>query len=108
MLTFHLFADDANLFYQHKNIRTLQTILNAVLINAYSWLCANKLSLHLEKLSFTIFHPQQRKLPAVIEIFVLDYQLKRECFNLGIHIDSNLSWKSQISNITLNKHWCDF
>ena len=28
LLDFHLFADDANLFYKHKNIAVLQTNLN--------------------------------------------------------------------------------
>ena len=57
---FYLFADDANLFYEHKSLQTLQTRRNLELTNIHTWLCANKLSLeHTEKnqiLYFSIHH----------------------------------------------------
>ena len=41
---FHLFADDTNLFCKHKNLT-----FNNELSHVNSWLCANKLSLNIEK-----------------------------------------------------------
>ena len=58
---FHLFADDTNLFCKHKNLTFLQASINNELSNVNSWLCANKLSLNIEKTSLVIFHPPQRK-----------------------------------------------
>ena len=64
LLDFHLFAHDVNLFYKHKSLTALEITLNNELVNVHKWLCANKLSLNVEKSSFVVFHPPQRKLPA--------------------------------------------
>ena len=48
----HLFADDTNLFCKHKILplyRQVLTGINNELSNVNSWLCANKLSLNIEK-----------------------------------------------------------
>jgi hypothetical protein len=42
MLEFHLFADEANLFYKDNN-SNFQTDLNNELDKVYEWLCVNKL-----------------------------------------------------------------
>ena len=59
-IEFHLFADDSNLFYSHKNLHSLEEKLNHELININEWLRANKLSLNVEKSNFVIFHPYQK------------------------------------------------
>ena len=58
---FHLFADNNNLFCKHKSLTSLQASINNEISNVNSWLCANKLSLNIEKASFVIFHSPQRK-----------------------------------------------
>ncbi len=45
-LDFHLFADDSNLFYSHKNLQSLEQNLN-------------------EKTNFIVFHPAQKKITIV-------------------------------------------
>ena len=40
-LDFHLFADDANFFFKHKNINILESNVNNELSKVHSWLCAN-------------------------------------------------------------------
>ena len=62
-IEFHLFADDSNLFYSHKNLHSLEEKLNHELININEWLRPNKLSLNVEKSNFVIFHPHQKKSP---------------------------------------------
>ena len=96
---FHLFADDTNLFCKHKNLTSLQASMNNELSNVNSWLCADKLSLNIEKTSFVIFHPPQRKLTFNFHLTLNGKQLQQEsCIKyLGILIDSNLSWKPQIA-----------
>ena len=48
-LDFHLFADDSNLFCAHKSLLGLETTVNNELQEVFSWLCANILSLNVEK-----------------------------------------------------------
>ena len=47
-----MFADDTNLFYFHKNIKTLFQIVNSELKLVNEWLLANKLSLNAKKKCF--------------------------------------------------------
>ncbi len=61
LFSFHIFADDANLFYRHRSIDTLQININEELPKIHTWLCANRLLLNIEKTSFVIFHPPQKK-----------------------------------------------
>ena len=49
LFDFHLFADDANLFYRHKDLNVIQRDVNAELTKIHSWLCANKISLNIKK-----------------------------------------------------------
>lgn len=45
---FHLFVDDANLVYKHKNLTILESKVNNELVNIHTWLSANKLSLNID------------------------------------------------------------
>ena len=44
-----LFADDTNLFFNHKDIKHLFTVVNNKVVNIKVWFTANKLSLNVEK-----------------------------------------------------------
>jgi len=101
LLDFHLFADDSNLFYKHKNLLTLQSNINMELNNIYIWLCANKLSLNIDKSNFVIFQPPQKKLIQDVKLTINRKELTREYSikYLGIFIDSHLNWKSHVNYI---------
>ena len=45
---FHLFADDSNLYCEHKNISELEETINNEFSNVHTWLCASRLSLNIE------------------------------------------------------------
>ena len=60
LLDFHSFAADANLFYRHRDISILRQHINTEL-KCKQRLCSNKLSLNIEKSSYVIFHPSQKK-----------------------------------------------
>ena len=102
LFDFHLFADDANLFYRHKSLSILESDINNELVNINTWLCANKLSLNIKKSNFVLFHPPQRKITLQVKLYISGTSLQKEnCIKyLGIMIDSSLSWKSQISCIS--------
>jgi hypothetical protein len=95
LFDFYLFADDANLFYSHKDIDTMQQNINSELSNVHTWLCSNKLSLNIliEISNLIIFHPPQKKLSSVVILEMNGKALTQEnCIKyLGIFIDSNLT-----------------
>ena len=43
------FVDDTNLFYAAKNLKSLESTVNAEIFRVYNWLIANKLSLNIKK-----------------------------------------------------------
>lgn len=56
-----LFADDTNLFYAHKDIKTLFRTVNNELSKLAEWFKANRLSLNISKTKYTLFHRQNKK-----------------------------------------------
>ena len=48
-------ADDTNLFFSHKNLRTLFSKMNAQLSKINEWFKANKLSLNVTKTKYILF-----------------------------------------------------
>ena len=56
------FADDTNLLYGDKNLKSLEETVNSRLVKVSDWLNANKLTLIAEKSNFVIFCPYQRKM----------------------------------------------
>ena len=93
---FHLFADDANLFYEAKHLSALATTVNCKLTNV--WLGANILSLNIDKSNYVLFHPRQRNIQRFsFYLSPNNHQFKREyCIKyLGLMTDSNLSWQKQ-------------
>ena len=108
-LTFYLFADDTNLLYADKNLKSLQTIVNCELSKVVGWLIANKLSLNIKKTNDIIFHPYQKRIVFDIRTKVYDSRTKMffdlECKDhvkyLGAIIDQHLSWKHHINYIAL-------
>ena len=107
-LKFYLFADDTNLLYADKNLKSLESTVNAEIFRVYNWLIANKLSLNIKKSNFVIFRPRQKKLNHQVNLKVFDHHnnsyisLERKNYVkylLGLLIDENLSWKYHIALI---------
>ena len=48
-----MFADDTNLFFNHKDIKHLFTVVNNEIVNIKDWFTANKLSLNVEKTKYS-------------------------------------------------------
>ena len=55
-LTFYLFADDTNIYYESKDLSNLTKVVNKELRLVKKWLDANKLSLNVDKTNYIIFH----------------------------------------------------
>ena len=102
-LNFFLFADDTNLLYADKNLRSLEVTVNKELASVCNWLMANKLSLNTKKSNFVIFRPYQKRMNFHVTIKLFDDKnssilLERKDYvkYLGVLIDSILSWRQHI------------
>ena len=98
---FHLFADDTNLFSNNANIHDLESNINSELEKVNTWLCANKLSLNLEKTSFVIFHLPQKHIHYKVRLQISNKLLKQDSHikYLGIIFDSHRNWKKHIHEL---------
>ena len=96
-----MFADDAKLFYKHKNISNLFCNLNDELIIISDWFKANKLSVNVVKTMDSLFHKSRRSddLPLRLTVLKLN-ENKIERVHiikfLGILIDEKVSWKQHL------------
>ena len=61
-LTFYLFADDANIYFESLELSKIEKVVNRERRKVRKWLEANRLALNVDKTNFVIFHSQQRKL----------------------------------------------
>ena len=95
-----LFADDTNLFYNHKDLCQATSVINIELNKISVWFRANKLSLNASKTNYIIFHPHQKPAPK-IDLFINNQVISsvRTTKFLGIVIDENLSWKPHIQKV---------
>jgi hypothetical protein len=102
VLDFNLFADDSNLFNSHKSLQCLETNLNNQLYNVNKWLCANKLSLNIEKSNFVIFRPPQKKISYSINLKINNkiIEEKTSIKYLGVIIDGHLNWKDHVHELS--------
>ena len=56
-----MFADDTNLFYEYNDLKTLFSLVNQELQKINEWFKANKLSLNVEKIKYSLFHKPSRR-----------------------------------------------
>ena len=57
----NMFADDTNLFFNHKDIEHLFTVVSNELVNIKDCFTANKISLNVEKAKDSFFHKPSKK-----------------------------------------------
>ena len=61
-LSFYLFGDDTNIYFDASDTIKLQKIMNRELQHVKKWLEENILALHIEKTNYVIFHSLVRKI----------------------------------------------
>ena len=103
LLTFHLFADDTNIYFSSKNLSHLETTLNCELKSVVEWMKCNRLALSISKTNFILFHSNKLKPNQSLRIKIDDAPIKQvhSTKYLGITFDSNLTWKSHINELCL-------
>ena len=102
-LTFHLFADDTNIYFSGKNLSHLEATLNCELKSVAEWMKCNRLALSISKTNFIFFHSSKLKPNQSLRIKIDDTPIKKvdSTKYLGITFDSNLTWKSHINELCL-------
>ena len=100
-LKFFIFADDTNIYFECKDLKKLENIMNFELKKLYEWLCINRLSLNISKTKFVIFHaPNKPKYPITILINnkAIDEVKYIKC--LVVILDAQSSFKYHIDELT--------
>ena len=98
----HHFADDTNLILSSKNPNQIAKLLNRDLKLIFEWLCANRLSLNVSKTEFILFRPPKRNLDKriVLKLNRTKIYESNKIKYLGIILDSRLSWRDHINELT--------
>ena len=102
VLSFYLFADDINIYFEAENLDKLQRIVNNELKKVKQWLDVNKLSLNIDKTNFIIFKFPQHSSLGTVNIKIGNQPVKqfRYVKFLGVLLDENLSWKYRLSELS--------
>ena len=102
VLSFYLFADDANIYFKSSDIVHLQKVMNRELRKVRKWLGANHLTLNIDKTNFVIFHSPQKKIVDPVILTTGRKKVRNEnCVKfLGVLLDSSLSWKHHIAQLS--------
>ena len=80
-LIFYLFADDMNLLFANKCLKSLELIINKELENVCDWLLANKLTLNTKQSNYVLFHPRQRATTIIIHLNIKVFAVNTRCSN---------------------------
>ena len=68
LISFILFADDTNIFYSNKCLKTLSNIIQTEIDKVAEWLNVNKLSLNTTKTKVILFRSPNKKPSQIIKI----------------------------------------
>ncbi len=100
-LSFYLFADDTNLFYESDNLDELQKTVNKELKSILVWLNVNRLALNVSKTNFVIFSAVNKPTkPVTIVINKKAIEQKEYVKYLGVLIDCKLTFKQHITAVS--------
>ena len=97
-----LFSDDTALFIHGKDVETIYNKMRDCLIRISEWFKCNRLTLHLNKTCYSIFHGPKKKISRMYDkmsidghIILREYKIKY----LGLMIDETLSWQGHVEYI---------
>ena len=101
-LRFYLLADDTNIYFETKDLETLQKIMKRELRHVKKWLEANKLALNIEKTNFVVFHSPAKKFtePVILKFGRKKIMRASHVKFLGVLLDETLSWRSHLVELS--------
>ena len=101
-LSFYLFADDTNIYFESDSLSTLQKVVKKELRHIKKWLDVNKLALNVDKTNCVIFHSPQNALNDTVNMKIGNQHVKQAKYVkfLGLLLDEHLSWKYHLSELS--------
>ena len=82
LLTFHLFADNTNIYFSSKNLNHLGATLNRELKSIAEWMKCNRLAHSISKTNFSLFHSSKLKPDLSLRIKIDDARIKQGHSNI--------------------------
>ena len=87
-----MFVDDTNLFNSDSNIGNLFETMNKELRKVANWFKANKLSLNISKIKYSLFHSARKRkdIPNILPpLHIKNVPVKREFITkfLGVYLE---------------------
>ena len=98
----HLYADDTVIYFSHKNISTIESVLNSELQGIFTWLCNSKLSLNCDKTVSMLFgsHKMLTKCSQLsLQVQGKNIRHVESMKYLGMLLDPNLKWNLHIDQM---------
>ena len=94
-----IFADDTNIFCTGDNLMELCNKVSGEMNKLNVWFAINKLSLNVSKTNFMVFSRSLRNMPC--KVYINEVEIERVYITkfLGVYIDAELSWETQIVNV---------
>ena len=93
---FQIFADDTVLLYKSTDHAQLQSDIEQSLPDITSWLICNRLTINVKKSNYQLFSARKHIPDISINIFGDPIQRKFSVKYLGVLVDEDLRWSSQI------------
>ena len=103
LLSFHLYADDTNIYFSRKNLNDLELILNQELHAVAKWMKSNRLALGILKTNFVLFHSKRLKPYKSLNLKIdgVNIQEVSTVKYLGVTFDLNVTWKNHVNELCL-------
>ena len=101
-LKFYLFADNTNIYFDADKLEKIEKVVNTELRKVNRWLILNKLAPNVEKSNFALFYTISKPPSRNLKIKIGNKRLNEENHVkfLGVLVDSTLSWKPHIIELT--------
>jgi len=101
-INFFLYADNTNILFLDKEEMKLQQKITLVMKQLESWFSINDLTINIDKICATSFHPYQKYQP-IKPLITLKNNIivyKTELKFLGLNITETLTWQAQIHSLS--------
>jgi len=99
----HHFADDTNLCYFNKSLKTVNEKVNLDFKFLWQWLKANKIALNSDKTKYVIFKHPSKPVDFDFKLSIGGDRISPSNHTkyLEIMIDSKVNWKPQIDGVAI-------
>ena len=102
-ISIRLFADDTDVFLYNRDCKNLISSAKIALLYLKEWLDTNRLTLHLGKTNYTVFHHNRHTNHECPDFFMIDQNKVCKTSSikyLGLVIDDQISWKDHIQYLS--------